>query len=130
MSIDELRARWQNARDLYQELGPEGHSRLVEAFLRDIEQLEAGEQDKILTLAEASEYSGYSTEHVGRLIRNGKIPNAGRPGAPRVRAGDLPRRSPPRRLAREETGTYNPVTDARSLVSRLRIGGTRGQAQN
>ena len=129
MSIDELRARWRGVRDMYEELGPEGHSRLVEAFLRDIEQLAASEQDKILTLTEAAEYSGYSVEHVGRLIRDGKIPNAGRRHAPRVRAADLPRRSPRQRLAREGEDTYNPVTDAWSLVSR-RTGGTHAKAQN
>ena len=46
-----------------------------------------------LTLTEASELSGYSVDHLARLVRDGKIPNAGRPRAPRIRRGDLPRRA-------------------------------------
>ncbi len=46
-----------------------------------------------LTLAEAAELSGYSVDHLARLVRDGKIPNAGRPRAPRIRRGDLPRRA-------------------------------------
>lgn len=43
-----------------------------------------------LTLGEAAELSGYSTDHLGRLIRDGRIPNAGRHNAPRIRRADLP----------------------------------------
>jgi hypothetical protein len=31
---------------------------------------------------------------LGRLLRQGLIPNAGRPHAPRIRRADLPRRAP------------------------------------
>jgi hypothetical protein len=41
-------------------------------------------------MEEAARESGYSAEHLGRLIRTGRIPNAGRRSAPRVRRGDLP----------------------------------------
>lgn len=34
--------------------------------------------------------TGYSPAHLGRLVREGKIPNHGRTNAPRVRRGDLP----------------------------------------
>jgi hypothetical protein len=46
-----------------------------------------------LTLTEAAKLSGYSADHLGRLVRDGKIRNAGRPGAPRIARGDLPRKS-------------------------------------
>ena len=46
-----------------------------------------------LTLQEAAELSGYSADHLGRLVREGTIPNAGRPKAPRIARRDLPRRS-------------------------------------
>jgi hypothetical protein len=35
-------------------------------------------------LAEASAQSGYSQDHLARLIREGRLPNAGRPHAPRI----------------------------------------------
>jgi len=51
---------------------------------------EQGEQR--ITLSEASELSGYSADHLGRLVREGKIPNAGRPGVPRIARRDVPRK--------------------------------------
>ncbi len=35
----------------------------------------------------------YSADHLGRLVREGKLPNAGREGAPRIRLQDLPRKA-------------------------------------
>ena len=45
-----------------------------------------------LNLTEAARESGYSTDHLGHLVRDGKIPNAGRPGAPRIAPRHLPRK--------------------------------------
>ena len=47
---------------------------------------------ELLTLTEAAEASGYSADHLGRLVRNGSIKNYGRRNAPKVRRGDLPRK--------------------------------------
>lgn len=46
--------------------------------------------EETLTLSEAAERSGYSADHLSRLIRHGKLPNAGRKGAPRIRRADVP----------------------------------------
>ena len=45
---------------------------------------------RVLTLTEAAEASGYSSDHLRRLIADGRITNAGRRGAPRIRLADLP----------------------------------------
>lgn len=45
-----------------------------------------------LSLAQAALVSGYSGEHLAREVREGRIPNAGRKHAPRIRRGDLPRK--------------------------------------
>jgi hypothetical protein len=37
--------------------------------------------------------SGYSADYLGRMLRSGSIPNAGRPHAPRIRRADLPRKA-------------------------------------
>ncbi len=47
----------------------------------------------MLTLTEAAEESGFSADHLGRLVHDGKIPNAGRPGAPRISRRHLPRKT-------------------------------------
>ena len=46
-----------------------------------------------LTLSEAARESGYSADHLGSLIRQQTIPNAGRSGAPRIRRADSPQRN-------------------------------------
>lgn len=49
--------------------------------------------DDILNLQQAAEASGYSPDYLGKLVREDKIPNAGRRNAPRIRRSDLPLRA-------------------------------------
>lgn len=49
--------------------------------------------DELLNLGRASEESGYSTDHLARLLREGKIPNSGRKSKPLIRRRDLPQKS-------------------------------------
>ena len=48
----------------------------------------------MLNLTDAAVESGYSADYLGRLVRDGKIANVGRPNAPRIRRRDLPRKAP------------------------------------
>ena len=67
------------------------------AYERAADALDAAldaQQSAVLTLREAARESGLSADHLGRLVRQGRIPNAGRPHAPRIRRADLPRRAP------------------------------------
>ncbi len=52
-----------------------------------------------MNLTQAAEESGYSDDHLGRLVKDGTIPNAGRPGAPLIRRGLLPRKAGVAQLA-------------------------------
>ena len=56
-----------------------------------LEEAARDNDEATLTLANAARESGYSTDHLGRLVRSGKTSNAGRPGAPRISRGHLPR---------------------------------------
>jgi hypothetical protein len=49
--------------------------------------------DTPLTLSEAAAESGYSVEHLRRLVSEGKIENAGRKHAPRIRRAHVPRKA-------------------------------------
>jgi hypothetical protein len=80
----------------------------------DLEKIARDEQADELTLTAAAAISGYSTEHLGRLLRAGTIPNAGRKHSPRIRRSDLPLR-PKRRVAHSNGASYDVLTDARSL---------------
>ena len=53
--------------------------------------------------------------HLGRLVREGKIPNAGRLGAPRIACGDLPRK--PDVAADIETGHISSKQIVRSAIN-------------
>ncbi len=45
---------------------------------------------EVLRLPVAAKLCGVSAAHLADLVRRGKLPNAGRKHAPRVRRGDLP----------------------------------------
>ncbi len=96
---------------------------LCDELLADFESVMTGQAETVLSLAEAANRSGYSVEHLARLVREGRIPNAGHKGSPRIRAADLPRK--PCALVPTSVRTYDPDADARTLLGRQR-GGNNG----
>ena len=66
---------------------------LIADILAEVEALLTAEEDETLSLTRAARESGYSAGHLGRLVRDGTIPNAGRRHAPRIRRADLPRKA-------------------------------------
>lgn len=83
---------------------------LLEKCAREVESACARNKERLLSLGEAAHESGYSVDHFGRLIRNGRIPNAGRKGKPLIRECDLPRRPAMDRTLSE---LYDASADAR-----------------
>jgi hypothetical protein len=65
----------------------------------ELEAAMRAQDDELVNLTEAARVSGYTADHVGRLVRGGVIQNLGRPNAPRVRRADLPRKLLPGRHA-------------------------------
>ena len=61
----------------------------LESCAAELEATLRKSDDTTLSLTEAARERGCSTDHLGRLVREGKIPNAGRPGAPRIARGQL-----------------------------------------
>jgi hypothetical protein len=100
----------------------EGAAKVYDQVADELEEILRRQADHALTLAEASRETGYSDEHLGRLVRTGKIANAGRKNAPRIRRGDLPHKARKLRdgpqIAGHRTKRYDPDADARSLLSR------------
>ena len=87
-------------------------AKLVNNFLADLRELELAEPERIVTLKVAAEVSGYSAAHLARLIRQGRVPNKGRRGSPRISINDLP---PRRQFAGKRSRSYDVDTDARTL---------------
>jgi hypothetical protein len=114
MTVREVLTRWSQRREEYELAGAlVDAAKLITQFVTDIENAIRCEADNVLTLRGAAAKSGYSVDHLARMIREGRIANAGRRNAPRIREGDLPRR--PKRFDRSSKRSYDVMTDARSL---------------
>lgn len=87
---------------------------LAGEVIADLERAAAADTCEPLTYAKAAKLSGYSDDHIGRLVRDGKLKNVGRKGAPRVLASELPRK-PASVLDASRSKSYDPASDARSL---------------
>ena len=76
MTRSEIIALWQVRRDQLERLGAlvNGAS-LYDEVLADFEAFT--EYIRLLALNDAATLSGYSADHLGRLVREGTIPNAG-----------------------------------------------------
>ena len=86
----DLASRWRSKAELFREHEERSLALAYEKCARELEDALDERGSAALTLAQAAEQSGYSADHLGRLVREGKIPNAGRPGAPKIRVSDLP----------------------------------------
>lgn len=113
-----LRERWEARRDELRRLHAlvDG-AVLCDELLSELDRLTDSAENERLSLTRAAAESGYSADHLGRLVREGKLANVGRPNAPKVRRADLPRK-PARRLASPAAHSYDASTDARSLLAR------------
>lgn len=118
--IAEIRAKAGELRDTF---GDEPRARALEWAASQFEDALRLSDEERLTLAQASARSGYSEDHLARLVREGRIPNAGRRGSPRIRSGDLPVRPASQHTRHElvvsdRSRVYDPVADARAIGSR------------
>jgi hypothetical protein len=88
---------------------------IVRQIIGSLRHVREAALDEVLSLTEAAERTGYSADHIGRLVRQGKVPNAGRKHAPKVRLSDLTVVLKPK-LARKSLRMYDALSDARSLL--------------
>jgi hypothetical protein len=86
----DLSTQWRVDAKTLRSFGATSQAEAVERCAVELENTLAAEEGELLTLKHAAQISGYSTDHLGRLVRYGSIPNLGRPRAPRIRRGDLP----------------------------------------
>ena len=84
----------------------------------ELEEYDREHAQTILTRMQAAEESGYTPDHISRLIKDGKIENVGKKGAPRARRGDLPRK--PKRSPRPTPRLENGDPDVATEVLRQR----------
>lgn len=87
-----LYGRWRQKAELFRQHGHEATARAYELCSTELEEALTAGENELLDLQEAARESGYSADYLGRLVRAGRIRNAGRRNAPRIRRGDLPKR--------------------------------------
>ena len=92
-SVETLPATWRRQAKALRRYGGETPAVVLDRCAADLEATLQELDETTLSLVEAASESGYSADHLGRLVRDGKIPNAGRPGAPRIARRHLPRKA-------------------------------------
>lgn len=98
MLLANLPEEWRTLAAQQRRFGAEAQARILEYCADELWGVLRAADDELLTLHRASEQSGYTADHLGRLIREGKLPNAGRKARPLIRRKDLPIK-PARQLA-------------------------------
>ena len=120
MTPAEFTSKWRHLQETLHRLRASVYGQLLCAeMLADFDAVIASLGDESLNLKQAAAESGYSSDHLGRLVREGKIPNVGRPNAPKIRRQDLPRKPSSLRHAGPEVSLI-PVTPrqiARDVVN-------------
>ena len=91
--IETLPGAWRTQAKTLRQYGGETPAVALEACAAQLEATLKERDEATLSLTDAARESGYSADHLGRLVRDGKIPNAGRPGAPRIALRHLPRKT-------------------------------------
>jgi len=91
--------------------------RLLDAIVAEFDEVWQAETAPLLNLTQAARECGYSPDALGRMVRAGRIPNLGRPGSPKVRRSDLPRKAGwpaigPRRSSEPRTIIAHATLDA------------------
>jgi len=99
-------------------------AKLCGEVLADFDAVITAEDDEVLTLDQASDRSGYSKDHLPRLVRGGTLPASRRGRRLFFRAGDLPRK--PTVVDARPIRAYDPIADARRVATRRNDGGTHG----
>lgn len=120
--ISDLPSRWREKAESLARYAPSA----AEAFREAAETLEAEmntEAVAVLSLREASEFGGFSVDHLAREVREGRIPNAGRKGAPGIFRKDVPVKPGHSVRTHSSNASSSPGARARRAAMPLRIRG-------
>ena len=98
----ELVLSWREQAARYERDGVTIAARVLDRCAQELESAIANAGQEAVSLNDGARLSGYSADHLSRLIRDGRIPNVGTKRRPRIRVADLPRKAAltsPRRLS-------------------------------
>jgi hypothetical protein len=86
----DLPAVWRERAETLRAYGDPNSARLWDLAAAELERAVGLFAAETLSLRDAARACGYTADHLGSLVKRGKIPNAGRTNAPRIRRQDLP----------------------------------------
>lgn len=86
---------WREQAELLDQYGASDLAKTCRLHADELEQSLTARADEQLTLSQAADESGYSSDRLRHMLSEGLIPNVGRKHAPRILRRDLPRK--PRR---------------------------------
>jgi hypothetical protein len=112
--IDEFLKRWRSLAGLLRDELDERGAAIIERRACELENWVATKGNESVSVADASDATGYSPDHLRRQLSSGELQNAGERGKLRVRRADL-RPKGGQRLARAKAETYDPIADVRAL---------------
>src|SRR5712691_5900058 len=123
MTREDFVTRWRARRDELARLGAQvDGAKLCDEVLADVDALLTSEDEALLGLRDAATRSGYSSDHLRRLHRLGKL-SARRDGRRLFfRAGDLPKKATV--VDAQPLRAYDPIADARRVATRTSLGGS------
>lgn len=117
-ALADLPAVWRKRADVLRRHGAAEAAATAETLAEELADALRAALSEAVSLEDAARESGYSADHLSRLVRSGAIPNAGRKNAPAIRRADLPRKAgtlPPPVL-----GATSRAQVARSVVDSIR----------
>lgn len=119
MTLHELVTTWRARAASLETFAADGPARATLICAEELEQALRTEALTIVSLQDAAALSGYSTDHLARLIKTGALENAGRKHAPRIRVADLPRKPG----ASTPAGAPDPTDPSLGGITRAAVAG-------
>ncbi len=103
-SREEVLARWESRLAEWGELGVRVDGKTIaQQVIADLREVAYAYEMVALSLRAAADESGYSVGHLGREVKAGRIPNAGRENAPKILRRDLPKKPAALRIQPTDT---------------------------
>jgi hypothetical protein len=116
LTREDFTTRWRARRDELARLRAQvDGATLCNEVLADFEAVTASEDEALVGLQEASERSGYSTDHLRRLARLNRLPVTKRGRRLFFRVADLPKKAS--NIDAPALRGYDPVADARQVAT-------------
>ncbi len=119
MNLADLPDTWRALAESLRRFGADPQARTLEACADELTAKLQQRASELLTLHQAAAQSGYTADHIGLLVREGKIPNAGRKSKPLVRRSDLPLKpgSTPGKVEKRRATGYVPDRLFRDIIT-------------